>query len=817
MEATANSTTSKKKTPNGTFYGSADGFFSQKKKVVLGNIKHSGNKRNIFLSKSGSGNSIYSNVESLSDKNENISMSETNGGSLLGSAATTSKTKQVNTGAAVEGKLATAKTQLIKKIFSTVNGFRGATTPSKFEGIIQSIFISKKSMEMATSLAREKGIDVNSNLKRQRIRSDWAVVIKEILMNTPKEMIIAVLAKFGEIKPAAFGDKFWAQVVSLASPSGDLYFSSSARSDLSPPGFSGFKRNMLVVQSEFSINNCLALLECSLELLVDQVSDIMCRLNGVKLVPLVPITQVVPPATPVPTLVSPDTDMILDVPWSSLFPSSLVLENKVADLGLSSSKVLTSKVGSLESKIMALEISIGSILGKFSDALFASMSKLIWRVTTCNVRGMTNLAKQEDIICWHKDSRNMISIVTETKLRSNIRSWIMNKFDGLWVFTFGLNIGFHGAGVAIIMNNSLAWHVLKVDEVPSHLISVHLLFKNKLSVMILGLYAGVSISTQFSQTADINSMISKAVNSSSFVVLSGDFNENRSNKSVSFKFCLDVEKVIDFILVSENLVSAMASHFVNGVSEFFDTDHKSVSVSIGLGGLLDTHFISVCRQANQDQWRFKLKDANNVQWLSFKDCSSAKFLARLDMFEEARVNSNLNTMWKLLKETIIQTVDTVFSRIWYSEYDCLKNKQSSKFFKLELLVAKVVKCWNFGDLLNFNHLIKIWLAVDTVKASKVDSMILNSISSMELIKHLSVIKKEYHKSKYYKSKIVEDTAIRKAIDHHIENLCSDKGKMIKSILECPFCKVVLDYLIVDDELVVEPNKVKLKIDKIMKE
>ncbi|KAG9300427.1 hypothetical protein G9A89_010052 [Geosiphon pyriformis] len=193
MKATANSTTSKKKTLKGTFYGLAGGFFFQKKKIVLGNVKYFGNKRDISLSKSGSGNSVYSDVKSLSGEDEDVSMSEANGGSLLGSAATTSKAKQVNTNAgfgsplgspnfhinddevvlpfclpislekkwidpkiiktfvevlvkrsftldinfsAIEGKLVTAKTQLIRKIFSTVNGFGGATTPSKFEEII---------------------------------------------------------------------------------------------------------------------------------------------------------------------------------------------------------------------------------------------------------------------------------------------------------------------------------------------------------------------------------------------------------------------------------------------------------------------------------------------------------------------------------------------------------------------------------------------------------------------------------------------------------------------------------------------------------
>ncbi|KAG9307274.1 hypothetical protein G9A89_017102 [Geosiphon pyriformis] len=516
------------------------------------------------------------------------------------------------------------------------------------------------------------------------------------------------------LESAAFGGKSWVQVVLLASPSGDFYFNFSSRSDPPSSGSSDIKKNMPVVQNEFSINNCLASLKHSLELLADQMSSIMCRLNVVSL------------TTSVSTLASPDTNIVLDVPWPSLLFSSLVLEDKVADLGLSSLKIFISKVGSLESKMMAFEVSIGLILGK----------------------GMTNLAKQKDIVCWHKDSRNMISIVTETKLRSNIRPWIMNKFDELQVFTSGLDVGFCDTEV----------YVSKVDEVPGHLISVCLLFKNKLSVTILGL-----------QAANINSMVSKMVNSSFFVVLGGDFNENESSKSV--------KKVIDFILVSENLASAMALYFVNGMSEFFDTDHKS--------------------------WKFKLKDADN-------------FLARSDMFEEAEVNGNLNTMWKILEEAIVQAADTVFFRIWYSEYNCLRNKQSSKFFKLELLVTKVVKYRNSGDFLNFNHLIKVWLAVDTVEASKVNNMVLNSISLVKLIKHLSVVKKGYHKFKYYKFKVAENTAIRKAIDCHIENFCSDKGKIIKSILKHPFYKIVLDYLVVDNKLVIESNEVKLKIDKIMK-
>ncbi|KAG9284466.1 hypothetical protein G9A89_014070 [Geosiphon pyriformis] len=150
-------------------------------------------------------------------------------------------------------------------------------------------------------------------------------------------------------------------------------------------------------------------------------------------------------------------------------------------------------------------------------------------------------------------------------------------------------------------------------------------------------------------------------------------------------------------------------------------------------------------------------------------------LVRLNMFEKVKINGDLNTIWKMLEETIIQTADT-----------------------------------NSGNLLNFNHFIKVWLVINVVEASKIDGMVLNSVSLMELIKHLLVIRKEYHKSKYCEFKVAENTTIRKAIDHHMENFCSNKEKIIKSILECPFHKIVLDYLVVNNELVIMPNEVKLK-------
>ncbi|KAG9291576.1 hypothetical protein G9A89_021995 [Geosiphon pyriformis] len=222
LKTASSSNMSKKKAPKGAFYSPAGGSFLQKKKVVLENVKHSDDEKNISLNKSELDNNVFSNVNSVFGNEEGANITGINVRSLLDLAANTPKVKHVNTGvifgssfgspnfidpkiiktqvevfakksftldinfSAVKGKSAMAKTQLIRKIFSLE--------------IIQSTFTSEESMIKAALLAREKGIIINSDLKRQEIRSDRAVIIKKISMDMPKNMIVATVSEFGKIK-----------------------------------------------------------------------------------------------------------------------------------------------------------------------------------------------------------------------------------------------------------------------------------------------------------------------------------------------------------------------------------------------------------------------------------------------------------------------------------------------------------------------------------------------------------------------------------------------------------------------------------------
>ncbi|KAG9303427.1 hypothetical protein G9A89_013753 [Geosiphon pyriformis] len=222
LAAASSGSMSKKKMPIG-------------KKISVGNVKHLGDKKNISLVKLGPSSGVYSNMNSMSGDSgdEDVFFSPDNN-FLLGLAANTPKTKRVNTVivcdfplgsidydmneddgslppplrislnrkwvnpkiiktqvemfvnksfalninlSVVEGKSAMVKTQFIRKIFSSINSFGGAAL-----------------------LASEKEININSDLKKQEVCSDWAIVIKEILMNMPKKMIITAVSEFGDIK-----------------------------------------------------------------------------------------------------------------------------------------------------------------------------------------------------------------------------------------------------------------------------------------------------------------------------------------------------------------------------------------------------------------------------------------------------------------------------------------------------------------------------------------------------------------------------------------------------------------------------------------
>ncbi|KAG9290411.1 hypothetical protein G9A89_007142 [Geosiphon pyriformis] len=105
-----------------------------------------------------------------------------------------------------------------------------------------------------------------------------------------------------------------------------------------------------------------------------------------------------------------------------------------------------------------------------------------------------------------------------------------------------------------------------------------------------------------------------------------------------------------------------------------------------------------------------------------------------------------------------------------------------------------------------------WSTLDDTRAHVFADLCESGVKSEVIFKHLLLVRKDYRKSKLFKSRLAEEAFIKKAIEQHMKKFCSDKGGMIRNVLNWPFCKVVLDYLVVDEELVLELDDMKLKRD-----
>ncbi|KAG9285147.1 hypothetical protein G9A89_004362 [Geosiphon pyriformis] len=110
----------------------------------------------------------------------------------------------------------------------------------------------------------------------------------------------------------------------------------------------------------------LAILERSLKLLADRVSTIVKKLSCIEVVSSESSSLVSHPIASASLASCVDLDMALDVPLVASPSLCPTIDDTNPDFGSSSSKVLTAKVGGLESKLMALDASVGLVLARLN-------------------------------------------------------------------------------------------------------------------------------------------------------------------------------------------------------------------------------------------------------------------------------------------------------------------------------------------------------------------------------------------------------------------------------------------------------------------
>ncbi|KAG9295490.1 hypothetical protein G9A89_013519 [Geosiphon pyriformis] len=108
--------------------------------------------------------------------------------------------------------------------------------------------------------------------------------------------------------------------------------------------------------------------------------------------------------------------------------------------------------------------------------------------------------------------------------------------------------------------------------------------------------------------------------------------------------------------------------------------------------------------------------------------------------------------------------------------------------------------------------------VDVVEYFDIDHKAISvSVGLSELLNtHLNFVHKQVNRNCWkFDFKDTDEANIKSVINKRMESFETNKGYTIRSVLECTFCKVVLDYLVVGDEMILKPNMVKSKVNAII--
>ncbi|KAG9295446.1 hypothetical protein G9A89_013475 [Geosiphon pyriformis] len=172
--------------------------------------------------------------------------------------------------------------------------------------------------------------------------------------------------------PVSFGGKTWIQIAGEFLSHVVLLVLSSVGSSLSVM-FLSLSSTFL---SNSGLADCLVVLKYSLELLFNQFFALVKKLDFVELVLLITTFHIPPPVALVLLALNWDLDIVVD---NVLMLSALLFSvsfDVIIDFSSNSSKVLTTKMGGLESKMMAIEAGFVSVnLNKLLDMQLNSIHK----------------------------------------------------------------------------------------------------------------------------------------------------------------------------------------------------------------------------------------------------------------------------------------------------------------------------------------------------------------------------------------------------------------------------------------------------------
>jgi len=465
------------------------------------------------------------------------------------------------------------------------------------------------------------------------------------------------------------------------------------------------------------------------------------------------------------------------------------------------------------------------------------------KIAILNVQGINKDEKFEDVIHWHLQERNDITILTETKLPTkiaeyklknlqknlnNIKNPKKRKITAFWSHD---ELNPKGNGIGILLNHDMIGkHVTKHKYYKGRSIEITATFKGKRRLRIIGIYspAGKDEENRRRKNELVN-RIHNATNTTDWTIIGGDFNEDESahthakiiqtlkernlwdtseameKREHTWSNTQGITRQLDYIFIIPELATQRTSSTTRTAPDIA-TDHKIYQVIINTD-------LTISNRTHQRRGRGNRPNVQDI--IDTKKTSKADW----EKFQEEIIQTmnadpyqtfdDIDEEWEDIKEIIIKAAKKTVkwrktnhrNKSSWTKTETLIYKGRKYMDKLREMSAEQTITPEMQETLNKLHNRFPRVEWPITETNDPTGTYMKMAETWQGVKKALYTKKDQETHR----RIVE--AIQRRDDAFKEN----KGKMIKSILEKKRQYIDTTNIIHDGEYLEDPELVKKAI------
>jgi exonuclease III len=494
----------------------------------------------------------------------------------------------------------------------------------------------------------------------------------------------------------------------------------------------------------------------------------------------------------------------------------------------------------------------------------------ILKVATINANHITTYKQQMIIEIMKKKNIDILGL-SETWIQHDQSKYLFNNYkDQYFPIFHNTDTNYIGKGIGFLIKKSLSFYIRQIRYNLGRIAYVDFEFRKKSKLRVIQFY-GISAQNNMSLDEyhskikeshdEILSAIKEAKTNQSQVIIMGDFNlnfekyterklkglqlklehrlfhqfENKLNLFDPIPMVYDIKSTnpiytftphvqghnpsrIDFIWVSEDIISQFIDTLLIKVDDIIKTDHKLLTISFYTDIIFNIPKIVIPKRLNNiKQTVYEYGKMTSDDWDNYKT-QQETILSKTEL-----VDLDIDDKWLTLQKCMTQTSNIIPSYKKSGKKSCDHPIKSSKEFsncKYIATIRRKLKHKKSRDLI-----IEKWkthrgylTSLNNDQFRSEWNTIPNDLNYSQLINDLTILYNIWRDKFNIFANAIKLEMIQEAIEHRCQDLKDNQKRMINSIMNRELKTIVIDHLLISQKpdeqvLVTDPTIIMQETNK----